>query len=554
MKRRNTSELKAGNIRIGANNPILVQSMCNTPTTDTESTVDQIIRIFEAGGEMVRTTVINVKEAGNLIHIKELLKEKGYAHIPLVADIHFNPDAAFIAAKYYDKVRINPGNFVDRRAIFKTVEFTEDEYSLELNKIEEKLVELINLCKENNTALRIGTNHGSLSDRIMTKYGNTPAGMVESTMEFLRICKKHDFENLIISMKSSNAYVMVSAVRLLVETMNKEQMNYPLHLGVTEAGEGEDGIIKSCVGLGALLCDGIGDTIRVSLTDEPENEIPVAKAVVNYFASKENDYSKLSTIRLKDRSKIGQQVKVLKQINQLEEIDNSKADNFFTNSEIEHNKLIKDIKIVNSSEIDNNFISEFKLKNSPIIVVINSDDNLYEAKNCLYKLEELNNDIYLHLIYNESNLSDIQIKVSCDLGQIIIDKAVNGISLINQTKLENFCEEDLLFDILQSGGVRVTKTEFVSCPGCGRTQYDLQATTQKVKKAIGYDTKFKIAVMGCIINGPGEMADADFGYVGSGKNKVSLYKKQKCIKRNIDENEAVEILIEEIKKAENEIK
>ena len=287
MYRRKTNEVKVGNIIIGGNNPIVVQSMCNTPTTNTNSTVEQIIRIYEAGGQLIRNTVVNIKEAENLKNIKSELKLKGY-NIPLVADIHFNPEAAFIAAKYYDKVRINPGNFIDKRAVFKIIDFTETEYFNELKKIEEKLTKLINICKLHNTALRIGTNHGSLSDRIMSKFGNTPKGMVESTMEFLRVCKKVDFNNVVISMKSSNTFVMVTAVHQLIEQMDIEKMNYPLHLGVTEAGEGEDGIIKSCVGVGALLANGIGDTIRISLTNEPENEIPIANKIINHFVSKKN--------------------------------------------------------------------------------------------------------------------------------------------------------------------------------------------------------------------------------------------------------------------------
>lgn len=557
MKRRTTSSLQVGPIKIGSEHPIVIQSMCNTPTTETEPTVAQIQRIVEAGADMVRTTVINVKEANNLQHIKEQLKNTNTPNVPLVADIHFNPEAAFIAAEHYDKVRINPGNFIDRRAIFKEVNYSEDEYQLELDKIEEKLSKLISLLKKHNTALRIGTNHGSLSDRIMTRYGNSPAGMVESTMEFLRVCRKYDFANLLISMKSSNPLIMVTAVRKLIANMEEENMHFPLHLGVTEAGEGEDGIIKSSVGLGALLSDGIGDTIRVSLTDEPENEIPVAKALVEYIASKKN-YDEIQGKRLKNKALENLPAQAFKLATQAADMSNSKADFFFSYEPtgldkvqlVAENSDFYPLTPENITDEKLQYLSQYPEKR--ILLEVDTEDNFFNAKSSLLALSELENQIYLSMVYDEESIFDLQVKASFDLGQIIIDKAVNGLSIRNKTPLENYDPEALVFDILQSGGMRVTKTEFVSCPGCGRTEYELQSTTKMIKKAIGYDTKFKIAVMGCIINGPGEMADADFGYVGSGKNKISLYRGQKCIKRNINQKEAVQLLVEEIQKAELE--
>ena len=386
--RRKTNEVMVGNLPMGGDNPIRVQSMTTCPTTDTAGCVAQIKRIVDAGGEYVRLTTQGMAEAENLKNIKEALRSEGYM-VPLIADVHFNPAVADVAALYADKVRINPGNYVDPARKFKHLDYTDEEYALELKKIEDRFIPFLNICKEHHTAIRIGVNHGSLSDRIMSRYGDTPAGMVESCMEFLRICVKENFLNVVISIKASNTVVMVETVRLLVSQMDSEDMHFPVHLGVTEAGEGEDGRLKSAIGIGALLLDGIGDTIRVSLSEEPENEIPVA------------------------------------------------------------------------------------------------------------------------------------------------------------------------YNILQAARARITKTEFISCPGCGRTMFDLQGTISRVKKAFeGFRVSrvqefkgsrgknLKIAIMGCIVNGPGEMADADYGYVGAGRNRISLYRKKECILKNIPEEEAVDKLIE----------
>lgn len=452
--RRISNVVKVGNILIGGGNPIRVQSMTTTNTNDTEASVAQAKRIIDAGGELVRLTTQGRREAENMQNISDALKADGYV-TPLVADVHFNASVADVAAQHCEKVRVNPGNYVDPARKFVKQEYTDEEYAQELKKIDERFLPFLNICKEHATAIRIGVNHGSLSDRIRNRYGDTPAGIVESCMEFLRICKREHFDNVVLSIKSSNTVVMVQSVRLLVKTMDKEDMHYPLHLGVTEAGEGEDGRIKSAVGIGALLTEGIGDTIRVSLSENPEYEIPVARKLVSFI---DECTEKRETARI-------------------------------------------------------------------------DDDTLF-------------------LSFDENCQEDLLLKAAMSAGAILIDGKAKQLVITNKGAA---CD-DLAASILQAARVKFTKTEFISCPGCGRTLYNLQGTIAKIKSAITEASKenpkfktLKIGIMGCIVNGPGEMADADYGYVGAGPNKISLYKKQECMEKNIPEDEAVEKLIAFIK-------
>ena len=457
-QRRKSSVTHVGNIEIGGNNPIRIQSMGTVDTNDTEGCVAQAKRIIDAGGELVRFTTQGTREAENMKNISARLKEDGY-HTPLVADVHFTAHVADVAAQYCEKVRINPGNYVDPGRVFKHLEYTDEEYAAELKKIEAKLVPFLNICKEHHTAIRIGVNHGSLSDRIMSRYGDTPEGIVESCMEFLRICKREDFNDIVISIKASNTVVMVTTVRLLVKTMDKEDMHYPLHLGVTEAGEGEDGRIKSAVGIGALLTEGIGDTIRVSLSEEPEYEIPVARKLVD----------------------------LIPECTLLRE---------------EAEKSIKD------------------------------------------------DTITLHI--DESDWETLQLKAAMAVGALLIDRKASKleITLKSGSKLSTLNSQlSTLSDaILQAARIKFTKTEYISCPGCGRTLYNIQETIARIKAATSHLVGLKIGIMGCIVNGPGEMADADYGYVGAGRGKISLYKQKVCVEKNIPEEEAVEKLLELINK------
>ena len=431
-----------------------MQSMTTTDTNDTMASVAQAKRIISAGGELVRLTTQGRREAENMANISAALKAEGIM-TPLVADVHFNANVADVAAIHCEKVRVNPGNYVDPARTFKKLEYTDEEYAAELQKIEERFVPFLNICKEHHTAVRIGVNHGSLSDRIMSRYGDTPDGIVESCMEFLRICKREQFNDVVLSIKASNTVVMVTSVRLLVKAMDKEDMHYPLHLGVTEAGEGEDGRIKSAVGIGALLTEGIGDTIRVSLSEEPEAEIPVARKLVG-------------------------------------------------------------------------FIDE-----------------------CAAKREEarIEGDT-LFLNFNEENLEDLQLKAAMVAGALLIDGKAKELTIYNK----GVEQRELADSILQAARVRFTKTEYISCPGCGRTLYDLRGTIARIKAAVSEAAKedprfntLKIGIMGCIVNGPGEMADADYGYVGAGPNKISLYKGKECVEKAIPEAEAVDKLLAFIK-------
>ena len=446
--RRKSHEITVGNIRLGGDNPIRVQSMTNTSTMDTEASVAQILRIAEAGGELVRLTTQGTREAENMDLISQAVRRAG-SSVPLVADVHFNPNVADVAARYCEKVRINPGNYVDAARQFKQLEYTDEQYAQELQKIEDRLLPFLDICREHGTAVRIGVNHGSLSDRIMSRYGDTPAGIVESCMEFLRICVRHNFMNVVISIKASNTVVMVQSMRLLVQEMEKEGMTFPLHLGVTEAGEGEDGRIKSAVGIGALLTEGIGDTIRVSLSEAPEKEIPVARQLV---------------------------------------------------------------------------------------------DMIPECSRLRQEAEEGIKDDTVTLRLEASSLEELQLKAAMAVGAIFIDKKAHLLDI----EAEGFDEatlRDLSDSILQAARIKFVKTEYISCPGCGRTLYDLEGTIHKIKAATAHLKGLKIAIMGCIVNGPGEMADADYGYVGAARGKVSLYKAKECIEKNIPEEEAVERLL-----------
>jgi (E)-4-hydroxy-3-methylbut-2-enyl-diphosphate synthase len=456
-KRRFSTEARVGNIGIGGTNPIRIQSMGTVDTNNTEGCVAQAKRIIDAGGELVRFTTQGTREAENMKNISARLKADGYT-APLVADVHFTAHTADVAALYCEKVRINPGNYVDPGRTFKHLEYTDEEYAAELKKIEAKLVPFINICKEHHTAVRIGVNHGSLSDRIMSRYGDTPEGIVESCMEFLRIFRRENFSDVVISIKASNTVVMVTTVRLLVKTMDAEDMHYPLHLGVTEAGEGEDGRIKSAVGIGALLTEGIGDTIRVSLSEEPECEIPVARKLVD---------------------------------------------------------MIPECAALREE-------AEASIKDDTITLTLDAPD--WET---------------------------LQLKAAMAVGALLIDKKAHQLiittpssSLVPPSSSLN----ELSDAILQAARIKFTKTEYISCPGCGRTLYNLQETIARIKAATKDLVGLKIGIMGCIVNGPGEMADADYGYVGAGRGKISLYKAKECVEKNIPEEEAVEKLLELIRK------
>ena len=452
--RRISTVAHVGNIAIGGNNPIRIQSMATTDTNDTEGCVAQAKRIIDAGGELVRFTTQGTREAENMKNISARLKADGYFQ-PIVADVHFTAHVADIAAQYCEKVRINPGNYVDPGRTFKHLEYTDEEYAAELQKIENKLIPFINICKEHHTAVRIGVNHGSLSDRIMSRYGDTPEGIVESCMEFLRIFKREAFNDVVISIKASNTVVMVQSVRLLVKAMDAEDIHYPLHLGVTEAGEGEDGRIKSAVGIGALLTEGIGDTIRVSLSEEPECEIPVASKLVELIPE---------CTRLRQEA-------------------------------------------------------EASIQDNTITLTLNAPD--WET---------------------------LQLKAAMAVGALLIDRKAQKLVIKNgQTSLTSYANSTSLTSladaILQAARIKFTKTEYISCPGCGRTLYNLQDTIARIKSATQHLVGLKIGIMGCIVNGPGEMADADYGYVGAGRGKISLYKQKVCVEKNIPEAEAVDKLL-----------
>ncbi|MDH6355184.1 (E)-4-hydroxy-3-methylbut-2-enyl-diphosphate synthase [Dysgonomonas sp. PH5-45] len=599
-KRRVSIEVRIGKVPLGGSNPIRIQSMTNTDTNNTAASVEQIVRIIEAGADYVRLTAQGVREAENLANIKAEVRKRGY-DTPLVADIHFNPRAADAAAKCVEKVRINPGNYVDGVKRFSEKEYTNQEYALELEKLRTKFISFLNICKENQTAIRIGVNHGSLSDRIMSRYGDTPQGMVESCMEFLRICVEQDFTDVAISMKTSNTVLMTKAVRLLVERMDAEGLAFPLHLGVTEAGDGEDGRIKSAVGIGALLSDGIGDTIRVSLSEDPELEVPVARKLVDYILQRENhphiqaeankDYSPFSTQRratypvgniggeqipvvisdrregdfrfnthlLPDYIYVGAELKseAPRSIPAIIDFPGWKAEEntYPLFNKTNYNKIADcdvPIKFLQLSYPDLTDEIKALLKADRTVVVIlttNHANGVGEQRAFFHTLlnEGCAVPVILQRNYRESEAEDIQIKAATDFGTVLLDGFGNGLMIGNEGHLPAKDIDTCSFGILQAARVRTSKTEYISCPSCGRTLFDLQSTVARIKAATSHLKHLKIGIMGCIVNGPGEMADADYGYVGAERGKISLYKKQECIERNIPTEEAVDRLIELIK-------
>lgn len=599
--RRQANEVYVGATPLGGAYPIRIQSMTNTVTMDTEACVEQAKRIIQAGGEYVRLTTQGVREAENLKNINMSLRSQGY-DTPLVADVHFNPNVADVAALYAEKVRINPGNYVDAARTFKKLEYTDEEYAQEIQKIRERLVPFLNICKENHTAIRIGVNHGSLSDRIMSRYGDTPEGMVESCMEFLRICVAENFTNVVISIKASNTVIMVQTVRLLAQQMEAENMAFPLHLGVTEAGDGEDGRIKSALGIGALLCDGLGDTIRVSLSEAPEAEIPVARKLVDYITKRAGhpyipgmeapDFNYIHPTRRKtqpvgniggdnlpvvisarlegnldtnpqfkpDYIYCGQQLPEKADANTGYIVDANVWDgtegtypafNFKQMVELHHHPAKQKFLFMTYMALTEEVVAGLRLHPEVVIVAQSNHPNrLGEFRGLVHQLtcQGLQNPVVFFQHYSETNLEDLQIKAAADMGALIIDGLCDGILLFNQgndTPVQKV--DETAFGILQAGRVRTSKTEYISCPGCGRTLYDLEATIARIKAATSHLKGLKIGIMGCIVNGPGEMADADYGYVGAGRGKVSLYKRKECIEKNIPEEQAVEKLIELIK-------
>ena len=599
-KRRESTVAQAGCVAIGGDNPIRIQSMTTTNTNDTEACVLQAERIIKAGGELVRLTTQGTREAENLKNINAGLRAKGY-DTPLVADVHFNPNVADVAALYAEKVRVNPGNYVDPARTFKKLEYTDEEYAAELKKIEARFVPFLNICRENHTAVRIGVNHGSLSDRIMSRYGDTPEGIVESCMEFLRICKREKFDDVVISIKASNTMVMVRSVRLLVSRMDEEDMHYPLHLGVTEAGEGEDGRIKSAVGMGALLADGIGDTIRVSLSEEPEAEIPVAKHLVDYMTQRAGHMLIPGTaapsfdwLHPERRATTavgnvgGDRVPVVI----VNGTGNETADSFGTDTtpdyiycgatlpehRIEGMRYIVDFGAYDGSEnifpvFPSNAIPFISLVKAPLkFLVLQFGTPVEEYTACLKAHPEVvavcmsnhqnrtgeqralvhemmcagvNNPVVFAQMYNHSaaEKADLQLEAAADMGALMADGLTDGLWLMNNRDIALHDIADTAFAILQAARLRTSKTEYISCPGCGRTLYDLRTTIARIKAATAHLRGLKIGIMGCIVNGPGEMADADYGYVGAGVGRVSLYRRKECVEKNIPEEEAVEHLL-----------
>lgn len=531
-RRRESSVTKVGNTEIGGSNPIRLQSMNNTSTTDTAASVAQALRIAAAGGEIVRLTTQGVREAENMAEIRKGLDAAG-CYVPLVADVHFNPNVAFKAAETCEKVRINPGNFVDAARTFKKLDFTDEEYAAEIGRIRETLVPFLKVCKEHGTAVRLGVNHGSLSDRIMSRYGDTPAGMVESVMEFLRICREEDFNDIVISIKASNVVVMVETMFLLDRRMREEGMAYPLHLGVTEAGDGEDGRIKSAVGIGTLLSHGIGDTVRVSLTEDPEKEIPVAKKLVDYVAARASHESVAEPETVADVATRS----VALRIPGFEDVsypiviglDMPSAPDTWHRVDAASEPALYDDSL-------------------PVIVSSSNANRPGETASWIDRFVALGgkNPVILHLDYDDIDLEDLQIKSGADFGPLLLGGYGSGI-WVDAPAFTPDEINSISLGLLQASRLRISKTEYIACPSCGRTLFDLQTTLREVKEAPAGLKGLKIGVMGCIVNGPGEMADADYGYVGAGPGKVSLYKGKQLVKKNIPSNEAIPELIALIK-------
>ncbi|PCI94828.1 MAG: 4-hydroxy-3-methylbut-2-en-1-yl diphosphate synthase [Flavobacteriales bacterium] len=613
-------EVMIGNVGVGGNNPVRVQSMTTTDTMDTQATVEQSIRMIEAGCEIVRITAPSKKEAANLANIKAELRRRGY-DTPLVADIHFTPNAAEIAATIVEKVRVNPGNYADKKK-FEEIEYTDESYQAELERIKKRLIPLITICKEHGTAMRIGTNHGSLSDRIMSRYGDSAIGMVESALEFLRICREQDYHDIVLSMKSSNTQVVVQAYRLLINKMQEEGMDYPLHLGVTEAGEAEDGRIKSAVGIGTLLEDGLGDTIRVSLTEEPEFEIPVAQELVKRYTERaghdaisvvENsaitpfEYNRRPTNEvfniggknvpivmadfcLKDKITpaslfalgynysvpldkwniaeaacdyvfVGDKIVDFEVPGTLGIIYNHKT--WLLNKEKSYPFL--DVKTylsgvemsdklnvvyVTLPEVSKELLEKLK-KDETVVLMIDTYNNHGMAEQRRLFIELMNNDCQTPVVigraYGNLTADQLQLQAATDLGALLIDGLGDGVFIAAEHCGGDKMINATAFGILQATRTRISKTEYISCPSCGRTLFDLQETTAKIRAVTSHLKGLKIGIMGCIVNGPGEMADADYGYVGTGAGKITLYKEKEVVQRNIPETEAVDSLIDLIK-------
>ena len=556
--RRATVDVAVGDVVIGGSQPVRVQSMTNTSTMDTDGSVEQALRIVERGGELVRLTTQGNREAVNLGDIKAQLLARG-CNVPLVADVHFNAAVADTAARYADKVRVNPGNYVDTARTFKHIDYTDAEYADELKRLRERFVAFLDICKAEGKAVRVGVNHGSLSDRIMSRYGDTPSGVVESCMEFLRICRDENFNNVIVSIKTSNTTMMVTTVRRLVRVMAEEGIFYPLHLGVTEAGDAEDGRIKSAVGIGALLADGIGDTLRVSLAEAPENEIPVAKELVGYISCRAG-HETIDAVAVPSFDYEEPQRRVTKGWgivgggNVPVVVGGEVAD-----TDIASDFIASDIVVSSPVEaVDGSFVAlEYndlteenvaRLKSLDNIVVVASTTHVNpigELRALVHKLTVVGIEVpvIIRRSYNEPSVDTLRIKAAADLGVLLIDGLVDGLWLENPS---SSAEElnSIMFGILQATRARITKTEYIACPGCGRTMYDLQGTLARIKAATTHLKGLKIGVMGCIVNGPGEMADADYGYVGAARGKVSLYRRKECVEKNIPEDEAIERLLQ----------
>ena len=584
---------------MGGANPIRIQSMANVSTLDTEAAVAQAIRMIDAGAEYVRFTAQGEREARNLGVIRKQLNERGYL-TPLVADIHFNPKAADAAAEEVEKVRINPGNYVDKVKTFHHLEYTDEEYAAEIEKIRARFVPFLRICKVHGCAIRIGVNHGSLSDRIMSRYGDTPEGMVASCMEFLRICREEQFPDVVISIKASNTVVMVRTVRLLVKTMEAEDMHYPLHLGVTEAGDGEDGRIKSAVGIGTLLADGIGDTIRVSLSEDPEAELPVARKLVNYILEQEGHHPIHGELA-PGFDPIAPQRRVSRVVGQIGGgllpivvADRSQGDSRFDEQAMpDYIYIGKDdpdnwpdplhrivdaslwqprqhvypcftvaecaqmqscesaVKFLRLTDVELTDALMAQCQADPAVVLLLSTHHrnaVGALRAAMHRLMHAGCEapVVLELNYQEQDVESLQLKSAADLGALLLDGFQDGVLLRNEG-CESVIADRCMFGILQAARARISKTEYISCPSCGRTLYDLQTTIARIKEATSHLKGLKIGIMGCIVNGPGEMADADYGYVGAGRHQISLYKGKTCVLRNIPEEEAVERLVQLIK-------
>ena len=623
-----TREVFIGDIPLGGNNPIRIQSMTTTDTMDTIATVEQTIRMINSGCEYVRITAPSLKEAQNLLEIKKELKRRGY-NVPLIADIHFTPNAAELAARIVEKVRVNPGNYVDKKK-FETIQYTQNEYDEEIERLHNRFTPLVKICKEYGTAMRIGTNHGSLSDRILSRYGDTPLGMVESALEFLRICEANNYHQIVLSMKASNTQIMVEAYRLLINKMETEGMNYPLHLGVTEAGDGEDGRIKSAVGIGALLEDGIGDTIRVSLTEAPEYEAPVAIALANRYKGRENhkpikeidevpvdpfSYRRRESLELigvggtnvprvvadlssakiekendlnsigyffdgatdkwnmtdmaSDFIFLGDNPLPFSAPNSLRSVYNFKTwliskektssypffANYSSYKKEKDSAGIFNFISIQLNELTNEVLEE--IKNDASLILIVETENLHGmAEQRRFFFELVKNEIKVPIIvkrdYKNISLEEFRLFAATDFGALLIDGLGDGVwTTVSSTEISIKECNRILFGILQASRVRISKTEYIACPSCGRTLFDLLETTDKIRKRTEHLKGVKIAIMGCIVNGPGEMADADYGYVGSGPGKITLYRGKEIVRRNVLSENAVNELVELIREDGN---